>query len=71
MGGDSEHRRAEPHGFVGHEAADVRTRWRSVMGLLFGAREDIDQVGLLAGRNLDAAPRRTRRDDGGAAADRD
>ena len=39
-----------------------RSRWRAVVGLLLGDREDVDQEGLLNGRTLDAPPPRFRRD---------
>jgi hypothetical protein len=38
-----------------------RPRWRAVVGLLLGDREDIDQEGLLNGRTLVAPPPRFRR----------
>jgi hypothetical protein len=48
-----------------------RSRWRAVVGLLLGDREDVDQEGLLNGRTLVAPPPRFHRDaDGGAAHER-
>jgi hypothetical protein len=41
---------------------EERSRWRAVVGLLLGDREDVDQEGLLNGRTLVAPPPRFRRD---------
>jgi hypothetical protein len=46
-----------------------RSRWRAVVGLLLGDREDVDQEGLLNGRTLVAPPPRFRRDPGGGSAE--
>jgi hypothetical protein len=47
------------------------SRWRAVVGLLLGARDDVDQEGLLNGRTLVAPPPRFRRDaDDGPAEER-
>jgi hypothetical protein len=39
-----------------------RSRWRAVVGLLLGDREDVDQEGLLNDRTLVAPPPRFHRD---------
>jgi hypothetical protein len=52
MDENRERRRAEPQGFVPDGAQDLRTRWRSVVGWVFGDREGIEQEGLLNRRDL-------------------
>jgi hypothetical protein len=64
MGGERDRQRAkgEPRGFLPRAGA-APARWRRVMEWLFGAREDIDQEGLLAERTLLLRSRRPRRDE--------
>jgi hypothetical protein len=66
MSRDPDRRRAdrEPRGLVPHRPAGAAPRWRRAVALLFGAREDIDQEGLLAERTMRLPPPRgPRRDD--------
>jgi hypothetical protein len=52
----------EPRGLAPPRPAGAPAPWRSVVEWLRGDREHIDQQGLLVGRNLRAATRRTRRE---------
>jgi hypothetical protein len=54
--GDRRRADSEPRGDLPRSGA-AAARWRRVMNWLFGAREGIEQEGLLAERTLPIAPR--------------
>jgi hypothetical protein len=67
-------RETEARGFLPRRAGELGASWRRLKAWLFGDREGIAQEGLLAGRTLLLAPRRSRHDEaedeprGGASA---
>jgi hypothetical protein len=60
MDGNGVRRRAddEPHGFLPRKWAAGPPAWRRAAGVLFGDREAVDQLGLLAKRTLFPRPPR-------------